>query len=86
MKLSAKALVIKIGETKKEVTQSEQIQTQKSKTKVNFSFRINRAKFRDACRRQGRYLLRINVPRQVPATLWELLHPTHSSGGSLQEG
>jgi len=82
MKLSAKALLIKIGEAKKEagrvfglidlkLPNPSKSKGQKSKTKVNFSFRINRAKFRDAYRREGRYLLRSNLPEQVPATLWE---------------
>jgi transposase len=82
MKLSAKALLIKIGEAKKEagrvfglidlkLPNPSKSKRQKSKTKVNFNFRINRAKFRDAYRREGRYLLRSNLPEQVPATLWE---------------
>jgi transposase len=81
MKLSAKALLIKIGEAKKEagrvfglidlkLPNPSKSKRQKSKTKVNFNFRINRAKFRDAYRREGRYLLRSNLPEQVPATLW----------------
>lgn len=82
MKLSAKALLIKIGEAKKEagrvfglldlkLPNPSKSKRKKSKTKVTFSFRINRAKFRDAYRREGRYLLRSNLPEQVPATLWE---------------
>ena len=82
MKLSAKALLIKIGEAKKEagrvfglidlkLPNPSKSKRKKSKTKVNFSFRINRGKFRDAYRREGRYLLRSNLPEQVPATLWE---------------
>ena len=82
MKLSAKALLIKIGEAKKEagrvfglidlkLPNPSKSKRQKSKTKVNFNFRINRAKSRDAYRREGRYLLRSNLPEQVPATLWE---------------
>lgn len=82
MKLSAKALLIKIGEAKKEagrvfglidlkLPNPSKSKRKKSKAKVNFSFRINRAKFRDAYRREGRYLLRSNLPEQVPATLWE---------------
>jgi transposase len=82
MKLSAKVLLIKIGEAKKEagrvfglidlkLPNPSKSKRKKSKTKVNFSFRINRAKFRDAYRREGRYLLRSNLPEQVPATLWE---------------
>ena len=82
MKLSAKALLIKIGEAKKEagrvfglidlkLPNPSKSKRKKSKTKVNFSFRINRAKFRDVYRREGRYLLRSNLAEQLPATLWE---------------
>jgi len=82
MKLSAKALLIKIGEAKKEagrvfglidlkLPNPSKSKRKKSKTKVGFSFRMNRAKFRDAYRREGRYLLRSNLPEQAPAILWE---------------
>jgi transposase len=82
MKLSAKALLIKIGEAKKEagrvfglidlkLPNPSKSKRKKSKTKVSFSFRMNRAKFRDAYRREGRYLLRSNLPEQAPAILWE---------------
>jgi hypothetical protein len=75
MKLSAKALLIKIGEAKKEagrvfglidlkLPNPSKSKRKKSKTKVSFSFRMNRAKFRDAYRREGRYLLRSNLPEQ----------------------
>ncbi len=41
------------------------------KTKLNFSFRVNRAKFRETYRREGQYLLRGYLAQQVPAKLWE---------------
>ena len=82
MKLTAKALLIKIGEAKKEagrvfglidlkLPNPSRSKTKKSKTKVTFSFRINRQKFRDTYRREGQYLLRSNLSQQAPATLWE---------------
>jgi hypothetical protein len=36
-----------------------------------FHWRINRAKYRQTYRREGRYLLRSNLPPDNPATLWE---------------
>jgi transposase len=82
MKLTAKALLIKIGEAKKEagrvfglidlkLPNPSRSKTKKSKTKVTFSFRINRQKFRDTYRREGQYLLRSNLSQRAPATLWE---------------
>jgi transposase len=80
--LSAKALLIKIGEAKKEAGRvfglldlklptPGRVKAKKSKTTVSFTFRINRAKFRDTYRREGQYLLRSNLSQQAPATLWE---------------
>jgi transposase len=43
----------------------------KPKTKLNFSFRVNRTKFRETYRREGQYLLRGHLAQQAPATLWE---------------
>jgi transposase len=87
MKLTSKTLLIKIGEAKKEAgrvfglielklpnpskSKTKKPKTKKPKTKPSFSFRINRAKFRDTYRREGRYLLRSNLSEQSPATLWE---------------
>ena len=82
MKLTAKALLIKIGEAKKEAGRAfglidlklpnpSKPKMKKPKTKLNFSFRINRAKFRDTYRREGQYLLRSNLSEQAPARLWE---------------
>ena len=82
MKLTAKGLLIKIGEAKKEVGRvfgvielklpnPSKSKKKKPKTKPNFSFRMNRAKFRETYRREGRYLLRSNLSEQSPARLWE---------------
>jgi transposase len=92
MKLNTKALLIKIGEAKKEAgrafglidlklpnpgrskkrkPKTERPKGKKPKTKLNFSFRVNRAKFRETYRREGQYLLRGYLAQQVPAKLWE---------------
>jgi len=92
MKLNPKALLIKIGEAKKEAGRAfglidlklpnpgrskkrkpigQRPTAKKPKTKLNFSFRVNRAKFRETYRREGQYLLRGHLLQQAPATLWE---------------
>jgi transposase len=82
MKLSTKTLLIKIGEAKKEAGRvfglldlklptPRRRKAKKAKARVRFSFRINRAKLRDAYRREGQYLLRSNLAQQAPAPLWE---------------
>jgi len=91
MKLTAKRLLIKIGEAKKEAGRVFGLidlklpNPSKSKTQVNFSFRINRDKFRDAYRHEGQYLLRSNLCQQAPATLWQYYTRAHPRGGSVQE-
>ena len=92
MKLNTKALLIKIGEAKKEAgrafglidlklpnpgrsrkrkPKTKRPNAEKPKAKLNFSFRVNRAKFRETYRREGQYLLRGYLAQQAPATLWE---------------
>lgn len=89
MKLSAQTLLIKLGEAKKEagrvfglldlkVATPRKRKAKKTKARVSFSFRVNRAKFREAYRREGQYLLRSNLAEQTSATLWEYyLQLTH---------
>jgi hypothetical protein len=38
---------------------------------ANFTYRLDRAKLRRARMREGRYLLRTNLPKDDPAKLWE---------------
>ena len=92
MKLNTKALLIKIGEAKKDAgrafglidlklpnpgrskkrrPKTKRPTGKKPKTKLNFSFRVNRTKFRETYRREGQYLLRGHLAQQAPATLWE---------------
>lgn len=87
MNLTTSALLIKIGEAKKEAgrvfglieiklpnpskAKKKKADSEKSLTHMNFTFRINRVKFRDTYRREGRYLLRSNLSEQAPATLWQ---------------
>ena len=106
MKLNTKALLIKIGEAKKEAgrafglidlklpnpsssrkkkPKTKKPKEKKPKTKLNFSFRVNRAKFRDTYRREGQYLLRGYLAQQAPGHALGILHPAHGSRGSLQK-
>jgi transposase len=55
----------------KEKAENEKADSEKPKTKLNFSFRVNRTKFRETYRREGQYLLRGHLAQQAPATLWE---------------
>ncbi len=77
MKLTASALLIKIGEAKKEAGRTfglVDLQLPDPKdlsAHPIFSFQLNRAKLREIRRREGRYLLRSNLCNQDPAALWK---------------
>src|SRR5207245_9490105 len=45
------------GSSKKRKPKTKRPTAKKPKTKLNFSFRVNRAKFRETYRREGQYLL-----------------------------
>jgi hypothetical protein len=59
------------GRSTKRKPKTKRPKAKKPKTKLNFSFRVNRAKFRETYRREGQYLLRSNLSQQAPARLWE---------------
>jgi hypothetical protein len=46
--------------------------SQSRSTHVTFSFQLDRQKLAEARRREGRYLLRTNLPGKDPAQLWQL--------------
>lgn len=77
MKLTARALLIKIGEAKKEAGRAFglvdlQLPDPKDPARTSaLSFRLNRNKLRVARRREGRYLLRSNLAGTDPAQLWQ---------------
>lgn len=77
MKLTASALLIKIGEAKKEAGRTFglvdlQLPDPKDPSAhPAFGFQLNRAKLRAARRREGRYLLRSNLCDRDPSALWE---------------
>lgn len=82
--LSASQLLLKLGEARERyrsawrlldidlpVATSGKRGARQSKTPATFSFGLNRAKLRQARRREGRYLLRANMPEAAPADLWK---------------
>ena len=78
MKLSAKDLLLKLGEARERFRAAWRLLDfelpvlRGKKRTATFSFRLNREKLRYARRREGRYLLRTNLCDQDPAKLWNL--------------
>jgi transposase len=76
-RLKRDALLMKLGAARKEAGRAFQllkIRVPDSSEPINaqtFHWRINRTKYRQAYRREGRYLLRSNLPPENPARLWE---------------
>jgi transposase len=76
-RLTRDSLLMKLGAAKKgagrafglmDITLPDQDQPINAST---FHWRINRKKYRQVYRREGRYLLRSNLPPENPAKLWE---------------
>lgn len=75
--LKRDALLLKLGEAKKESTQKiwklldiEIPPAKDNPDARNFSFRLNWKNYRTCLRHEGRYLLRSNLTNQTPETLW----------------
>jgi len=84
MELKRDDLLMKLGAARQqapsawrfvEIKLSETTRKKKKKTKeqskTTFEFKLRRDKLRVARRREGRYLLRSNMPDRAPAELWE---------------
>jgi len=76
MKLSARNLLLKLGEAKGRYPTAWRLidfQLPEATTEgmATFSFALNRQKLRQVRRREGRYLLRTNLCGREPAELWE---------------
>lgn len=76
-KLDRDELLLKLGAAKKEAGRAYVLiavelppKEQAAQTDC-FRFRLNRAKLRQVRRREGHYLLRSNLERESPATLWQ---------------
>ena len=76
MKLTARNLLLKLGETKGRYPTAWRLidfQLPEATTEgiATFRFALNRQKLRQARRREGRYLLRTNLCGREPAQLWQ---------------
>ncbi len=85
MELKRDALLMKLGAAKQQgprawrfvevqlpaAKQNKKPQTEPQTPEQKFSFRLRKDKLRVARRREGRYLLRRNMPQRPPEQLWE---------------
>ena len=71
------SLLLKLGAAKKEAGRAYQLveiqipDPNQPVTPESFTFSLRRDKLRTVRRREGRYLLRSNLPNEDPATLWQ---------------
>lgn len=79
MTLPARELLLKLGEARERYRTAwrltdfelpEPATAQERKAPARFTYRLNRTKLRIARRREGRYLLRANMPEAKPSDLW----------------
>ena len=70
-------LLLKLGAAKKEAGRTWHLvhiqvpEANEASTRNRFTYRLRRDRLRQARRREGRYLLRSNMPEENPATLWQ---------------
>jgi len=73
MRLSREELLMRLGAARKQARTAWRIMAiEIAKEGASFRFRLDRAKLRQARRREGRYLLRTNLTGDDPAKLWQL--------------
>ena len=73
MKLTREELLMRLGAARKQARTAWRLLTIKvAKDSATFSYHLDRAKLRQARRREGRYLLRTNLTDDDPARLWGL--------------
>jgi hypothetical protein len=73
MTLAREELLMKLGAARAQAPTAWRLVTiDLAKDSAGFSYRLDRARLRQARRREGRYLLRTNLTQQDPAKLWEL--------------
>lgn len=71
MKLTRKELLMKLGAARQQARSAWRlIVVEVAEDSAAFSYRLDRAKLRQVRRREGRYLLRTNLPADDPAQLW----------------
>jgi hypothetical protein len=72
MGLSREELLMRLGAARSRAPAAWRLVVVKVADKsANFTFHLDRAKFRRARLREGRYLLRTNLPKDDPAKLWD---------------
>ena len=72
MTMSREALLMKLGAARSQApTAWRLVAVDVAPDRAAFSYRLDRAKLRQARRREGRYLLRTNLVADDPAQLWE---------------
>jgi transposase len=73
MKLTREELLMRLGAARTQARMAWRLLTIKvAKESATFSYHLDRAKLREARRREGRYLLRTNLTDDDPARLWGL--------------
>ena len=73
MTLTREELLMRLGAARKQARTAWRLLTIKvAKDSATFSYHLDRAKLREARRREGRYLLRTNLTDDDPARLWGL--------------
>ncbi|MHC4067394.1 MAG: IS1634 family transposase [Planctomycetota bacterium] len=71
MKLTREELLMKLGAARQRARSAWRlIEVEVAEDSAAFSYRLDRAKLRQVRRREGRYLLRTNLPVDDPAQLW----------------
>jgi len=72
MQIDRDALLLKLGGARQEFPSAWRLaQIQLPSADQPFTFKVRLNKLRQAWRREGRYLLRTNMPKEAPAKLWE---------------
>jgi len=72
MTLTRDALLMKLGAARTKAAAAWRlIQIELAEKAAHFTYRLDRAKLRQARRREGRYLLRTNLTESDPAKLWQ---------------
>ena len=72
MKIDRDALLLKLGGARQEFPSAWRLaEIQLPSADQPFAFKLRLDKLRVAWRREGRYLLRTNMPKEEPAKLWE---------------
>jgi hypothetical protein len=72
MELERDVLLLKLGGARQQFLSAWRlVQIQLPSEGQPFAFKLRLNKLREAWRREGRYLLRTNMPKEAPAKLWE---------------